>query len=63
MKGYTRSYILGGILIVAAFITLFIKTGLLPEKNKTASWFLFVGGAVLVVAGWKEQNEKNKKNK
>ena len=61
MKGYRLSYILGGILIASAFVALFMKNGLLPVKNKTASWALFVGGAVLVIMGWREQNEQSEK--
>jgi len=57
MKGYVRSYILGAILITAAFVILFVDFKLAPVKNKEASWVLFLGGAVLVLVGWREQNK------
>jgi hypothetical protein len=70
MKGYVRSYILGTILIAAAFITFFVKTDALPlsrdkETNRTASWLLFLGGAILIMVGSRERNNavKDKENK
>lgn len=61
MKGYTRSYIMGSIFIVLAFVTLFVDIKGMPStKDKTGSWVLFLGGAVLVTVGWREQNKKPK---
>jgi len=58
MKGYVRSYILGAILITAAFVTLFVDLKLSPAKSKQASWVFFLTGAVFVLVGWRKQNNK-----
>lgn len=58
MKGYARSYILGSILIAAAFVTLFVPVKALPFRGDIGSWLFFIGGALLVIVGWREQNKK-----
>ena len=57
MKGYAISYIIGSVFIAAAFATLFFDFKLAPVRSKDASWVLFLGGAALVVVGWRDHNE------
>jgi Na+-transporting NADH:ubiquinone oxidoreductase subunit NqrB len=56
MKGYVTSYIVGAILIIAAFVFLFVDVRLTPAKTRQASWALFLAGAAFVLVGWKQQN-------
>ncbi len=64
MKGYTRSYILGSVLVAAAFLTIFFEPEYMPFTSSQASWVLFLGGVVLILVGWREQNKThNDQNK
>jgi hypothetical protein len=58
--GYGRSYIVGTVLIILAFVTLFVdfKISPLAVKSRQASWVLFLGGTAFVLVGWREQNKK-----
>ncbi|MEI9810427.1 MAG: hypothetical protein WDO16_22540 [Bacteroidota bacterium] len=63
MKKYAVSYIIGSVMIAAAFITLFTDFSPGPVKSKNASWILFLGGAAFVIAGSRDYNEGLKKEK
>ena len=64
MKNYVRSYILSGILLTAAFLVFFLDFGITPaiaKNRKEESWVLFVGGMILGLVGWREQNKASGK--
>lgn len=65
MKPYVRSYLLGSILIAAAFLTLFVDVGLTPGSGRDTNgpWILFIGGLVLALYGSREHRQDLKKNK
>lgn len=63
MNAHTRSYVLGGLLMAAAFVTRFTNVEMIPAKGSLGSWTLLIGGSILVLFGWWEQNKAHKKKR
>jgi ascorbate-specific PTS system EIIC-type component UlaA len=64
MKGHKLSYLLSGILFIAAFVAMFYERSKRPVfQNDGGVWALFAGGFILWMVGYAEQRKKEKNNK
>jgi hypothetical protein len=61
VRGYKLSFFLAGALIVAAFLTnVYDKRTFGKIRGNTGSWFLLIGGLLLLVYGYFEYRKIKK---
>ena len=61
MRGYRLSFLLGTLLIMAAFVVKYMGMKKSDLMMRDSSYALFIGGAIMVIVGWREYNERQGK--
>ena len=60
MRGYKLSYLFSALLLAGAFVAMFYERSKEEVfRNNFGVWALFIGGLIMGLIGYYEQNKKN----